>query len=248
MDRSDLYERMAARKSQPKDLEPYRGDNGRVNRCVALFKQGKLQQGGVLLDVGGGIGDLAYACKDMFNDVIVVDICEQNRQAVLNKGALFASCDVDRQGLIGITDERVDVVTALDFIEHIIDPESFANECFRVLRPGGQVFINTPNIRFWKHIHELFAMGTFPHTSGDTEVFHGGHLAFYTYSDMRIVFGRAGFSSFERFKDEECYDQPPPWFAQAASAMGLSIHGQKEYVDFCLEFGCPNLLMKAVKS
>lgn len=39
----------------------------------------------------------------------------------------------------------VDVVTSLQVIEHLWDQEGFLAECVRVLRPGGQLLVTTPN-------------------------------------------------------------------------------------------------------
>lgn len=242
MDRSDLYDQMADRKFKPKDLEPYDGNNGRVNRCAQLIKQHKLRSGGTLLDVGGGIGDLSHSVRDLFSRTITADISRKNLEAARTKGSEILWVDVDKTGLNGIEDSSVDLVCALDFIEHIVDPENFARECHRVLKPSGEVFINTPNIRFLPHIEELLYAGKFPHTSGDREVFHGGHLAFYTYGDMRSIFEPAGFSSTEQVMDEEGYKDPSNAFRE------YQVHAknQDEYRRLCMEFGCPNLLYKAV--
>jgi 2-polyprenyl-3-methyl-5-hydroxy-6-metoxy-1,4-benzoquinol methylase len=253
MDRAELYDKLAERKSKPKDFQPYQRDNGRVNKAVELFWQKKLRTGGTLLDVGGGIGDLGYAVRDLFDRRITVDISTKNLAAAAAKGNEAWCRDVDKEGLgddeYGIdgrpTSGRfADVVTALDFIEHIVDPENFARECFRVLNPGGHVFINTPNIRFWRHIEQLVWVGRFPHTSGDKEVYHGGHLAFFTRRDLEEIFGGAGFINFEQFKDEECYEQVPPSFFQWA---GISVKNQEDYKLWCMEYCNPSLLFKAVK-
>lgn len=239
-----MYDAMAARKSKPKDFEPYAGDNGRVNRCVQIIKNGKIKRGGWLLDVGGSIGDLAYQVKNdkLFDDAVVLDISEKSCEAARSKGCRTIVCDIDKQGIVWSGNPLFDVVTALDFIEHIVDPVNFARECFRVLNKGGEVFINTPNIRFWKHIHELWFTGRFPHTSGDKEVFHGGHLAFYTSQDLREIFGQAGFTGFEVFKDDEGYESPPQLYVDP-----FKPKTQAEYVNISMELGCPNLLFKAVK-
>jgi cyclopropane fatty-acyl-phospholipid synthase-like methyltransferase len=241
MDRGELYDKMADRKSKPKDFEPYDGNNGRVNKCATLIKQGKLPQGGRLLDVGGGIGDLGDAVKTLFDERHILDISVKNLEAAKAKGNEVILADVDRQG-IPCQNNYYNLVTALDFIEHIIDPEKFARECARVLQPGGEVFINTPNIRFFKHILQLWVDGTFPHTSGDTEIFHGGHLAFYTYNDLCTIFGRAGFVGFKQFKDEECYVTPPTEWVQR-----LNPRNQWDFEKACLELGCPNMLFRAAK-
>jgi ubiquinone/menaquinone biosynthesis C-methylase UbiE len=232
---------MAERKSKPKDsLTYYTGDNGRVNKCADLMRRHMIRTGGSLLDVGGAIGDLGYAVRDLFEKRWVLDISEKNLDAAKMKGNLTINTDVDKCE-IPMPDDHFDVITALDFIEHIIDPENFARECHRLLKPSGEVFINTPNIRFWRHISRLLVDGRFPHTSNDKEVYHGGHLAFYTYSDLREIFEPAGFTSFEQIKDEECYETPPQHWL-----FSLDLKNQKDYVSACLELGCPNLLYRAV--
>lgn len=243
MDKQKLYDDLSERKFKPKDLEPYVGGNGRVDKCVQLIRQGKLRSGGTLLDVGGAIGDLGYATEDIFERRIVFDISEKFLDAARTKGNETWVGDVDCTGLRYYDDQTIDLVTALDFIEHIIDPENFARECHRVLKRDGQVFINTPNIRFWPHVAELLYHGTFPHTSGDREVFHGGHLAFYTFKDLCKIFGDAGFSGFEMVMDQEGYKEPP---RKILDDVGYG--DQRGYVQLCMELGCPNLLFIARKS
>jgi len=246
MNKKWLYDEMAARKFKPKDMEPYDGNNGRVNRCVELFKHGKLRTGGKLLDVGGGIGDLGYAVRELglFDETLVIDISQKNLNAAAAKGNDTYCGDIDQVGFPRslAADETFDVVVALDFIEHIIDPEYFARQCYRVLKPSGEVFLNTPNIEYWEHMRSLVNYGVFPHTSGDTEVFHGGHLAFYTREDLCRIFRPAGFQDFETFRDEECYKQPTEWW--------INIRGpktQEQYVETCERLGNPNLLFKCEK-
>ena len=247
---------MAARKSAPKDFNTYIGDNGRVNRCAELIKQGKLKTGGILLDVGGAIGDLGHAVRDLYDKTIIVDISEQNLVAARSKGNFTMHGDCD---LIGFKrailspdeifeeqpkDDSISMITALDFIEHIVDPENFARECFRVLESGGEVFVNTPNIQYWEHL-ESQLRGKFPHTSGDREVYHGGHLAFYNYNDMFDIFVRSAGFNFEsatQIRDEEGYRQPPQFFIDK-----LAPQNQFEYEVACELLGNPNLLFKCVK-
>jgi SAM-dependent methyltransferase len=47
-----------------------------------------------------------------------------------------------------------DLVLASDVIEHVVDPDAFAAGCARVLRPGGLLFLATPN---------RFSLGLEPH-------------------------------------------------------------------------------------
>lgn len=242
MDKSTLYDEIALRKSKPKDYEPYDGNNGRVNKCAKLIRSGRLASGGVLLDVGGGIGDLGFSVRDLYERTLVLDIAHQNLYAARAKGNEVLCADVDKDGLKGVGNEECTLVTALDFIEHIIDPENFARECYRVLKPNGHVFLNTPNIRFFEHIATLLYAGRFPHTSGDKEVYHGGHLAFFTYLDLQEIFGKAGFTDFEMVMDEEGYRPTSDLWIDLVKPKN-----QQQFKQLCMEFGCPNLLFKAVK-
>jgi predicted SAM-dependent methyltransferase len=252
MDREQAYEKMAERKSSSKDFGTYIGDNGRVNRCVQLMMKGKIKTGRTLIDVGGGIGDLCWSVTHtkfddapLFSKAFCVDISRKNLEAAASKigSDNTVYLDVDKEGLRTFADNKADVVTALDFIEHIVDPENFARECFRVLSSNGQVFINTPNIQYFDHIRSIWQDGKFPHTSGDRELYHGGHLAFFTYNDLVEIFSSAGFTSFEQIKDDEGYHQPPDFFLQHL----VRPKNQSHYQELCMRLGCPNLLFKAMK-
>lgn len=278
MDKQQLYDSMASRKHTPVHLQPYAGGNGRVDRCVELFRKGVLKTGGALLDVGGSIGDLGYALKDDFAHRVVLDISSRVLEAARSKDNFSLLCDVDKGGFCGIASKEnlndilvgkdnpaikfwthdgpnphyklgdgiFNVVTALDFIEHIVDPGGFARECFRVLVSGGQVFINTPNIQFWKHQETLAVHGRFPHTSGDQEVYHGGHLAFYTFLDLCEIFSAAGFSKFEQINDQEGYAPPPQLYIDLYKR-GSRVNSREENIQMAMSLGCPNLLFKCEK-
>lgn len=194
-----LYDSLAARKGEANATGPYIGGNGRIDRAVDLIKSDRDFHfpAGSLLDVGGATGNLGYALRGEFSKRYTLDIADDCRVPAESKGNSFIRCNVDVDGLPFLdatSGSGLDLITALDFIEHILDPERFARECFRVLRPGGMVLINTPNIQYWRHLASLVIDGIFPHTSGDTEVYHGGHVGFYNYRDMWKIFqGGAGF-------------------------------------------------------
>lgn len=185
---SKLYEEIATRKGEANGPLTYEGGNGRVDRAVDLILNENFPRAGTLLDVGGATGNLGYALRDHFQKRVVVDIAHGCRVPAEAKGNEFWCGNVDLEGLPEKLEGEVDLVVALDFIEHILDPEKFAYECFQVLKPGGRVLINTPNMQFWKHLSSLVENGVFPHTSGDQEVYHGGHVAFFTLDDMQKIF------------------------------------------------------------
>lgn len=214
-----IYDDIAERKGEAGKTAPYTGGNGRIDRAVELLLNDpefvswrRDQVATTLLDVGGAIGNLGYALRHHFPTRIVVDIVEACRGPAEAKENRFVLANVDVDGLYDIRDESIDLVVALDFIEHILDPQKFVRECIRVVRPGGRVLINTPNIQYWKHLESLVCKGIFPHTSGDAEVYHGGHVAFYNEHDLKMLFWE--FEGHTVHRRALKADPPPPiWLA-----------------------------------
>lgn len=58
-----------------------------------------------------------------------------------------------------------DAVMCFETIEHVDDPARFIQELHRVVKPGGQVIITTPNI-LWEPIHALAAIFKLHHSEG----------------------------------------------------------------------------------
>jgi 2-polyprenyl-3-methyl-5-hydroxy-6-metoxy-1,4-benzoquinol methylase len=233
-----LYDRIAERKGERGKVDPYHGGNGRIDRAVDLILNEDLPRSGSLLDVGGATGNLGYALREHFRTRWVMDISEAALEAAAKKGNNVAFGNVDVRGLPW-TVPVFDLIVCLDVIEHIIDPEKFARECMRVLNPGGAVLINTPNIQFWRHLKSLVCDGVFPHTSGDREVYHGGHVAFYNLQDLKAIFGSVGFTDMRMWTRGLTADPPPPlWtnlFKSAPEPVTQASH-QLSYAD--LIFSC----------
>jgi SAM-dependent methyltransferase len=53
------------------------------------------------------------------------------------------------------SEETFDVVSAIDVIEHLVDPRMLVREAWRILKPGGYVIFATPNLASW---HNIFAL------------------------------------------------------------------------------------------
>jgi 2-polyprenyl-3-methyl-5-hydroxy-6-metoxy-1,4-benzoquinol methylase len=185
----DLYDRIAERKGESRGSNEYHGGNGRIDRAVDLILNEDFPRSGTLLDIGGATGNLGYSLRNWFDTRVVIDITEECRGPAEAKGNRFYRQNVDGdRNFSNAYDGTVDLICALDFIEHILDPQAFAAGCYRLLKPGGRVLINTPNMQFWRHLSSLVENGVFPHTSGDREVYHGGHVAFFTLDDMHKIF------------------------------------------------------------
>ena len=68
-------------------------------------------------------------------------------------GADFISGVIRPDEPMPLADASFDVVFCRSFIEHLREPISFAEDCYRVLKPGGKVLFLTPD---WESNHRFF--------------------------------------------------------------------------------------------
>lgn len=87
--------------------------------------------------------------------------------------------------------DTYDAVIALDIMEHVLDVFGFVNNCRRILRRGGRLYLRVPNIAYLKHRLNLLR-GCLPVTASwfgphgdlaawrDKHGWDGGHLHLFT--------------------------------------------------------------------
>lgn len=167
----------------------------RVQAIVAVEGKGES-----ILDIGCGSGYLLYQFRDRFKQLLGLEY-SQNRlkQAQTNlQDFAFVPIHGTAENLSEIKTDSMDHIISADTIEHIPDVYEAMREMYRVLKPGGKLVINTPNIAFAKK-RFLLLMGRFPSTSQNNEglgsdiLFDGGHLHYFTFRSLRLLLERAGF-------------------------------------------------------
>ncbi|MDP1546493.1 MAG: class I SAM-dependent methyltransferase [Anaerolineales bacterium] len=110
-----------------------------VMRAVA-----ELPVHGRLLDVGGGTGRVATAIRDLVDDVVIADVSVgMLREAPLS--TLQPVCGGSEA--LPFADESFERVIMVDALHHVIDHAHTAREMFRVLKTGGVLVIEEPDIR-----------------------------------------------------------------------------------------------------
>lgn len=157
-------------------------------------------QGERVLDIGCGNGQLLYQFKDAYSQLLGLEYSAHRlQQATINLADLnFTGIQGSAENVSAIESNSVERIISADTIEHIPDVYSACAEMFRILKPGGELVINTPNIAFIKK-RILLLLGRFPSTSQPNEgigsdiLFDGGHLHYFTFRSLRIVLEKAGF-------------------------------------------------------
>lgn len=178
------------------DIVPTGWPRGRVEAILAHAGQGQ-----VVLDVGCGGGHLLFQLRHRFAQLIGLEFSPHRlEQARLNLAGLpFTAMQGSAEAMTAVAGGSVDCVVSADTIEHVPDVYRAVAEIFRVLRPGGRLVINTPNIAFIKK-RLLLLLGRFPSTSqrneglGSDVLFDGGHLHYFTFRSLSLLLQRAGFS------------------------------------------------------
>jgi SAM-dependent methyltransferase len=112
---------------------------------------------GTLVDVGCGNGTFAGELPDGDFRYIGVDVVRHpgfpsDREFVLG------NLDEDR---VAMADGGADVVVSAETIEHVENPRALMRELVRLVRPGGWVFVTTPNQLSLASLFCLLARGEF---------------------------------------------------------------------------------------
>jgi len=68
---------------------------------------------------------------------------------VITNGFKYVGLDINdinfESDKFPLEDNSIEIVVSLAVLEHIHDPNNFLTECYRILKPGGLIFLSTPN-------------------------------------------------------------------------------------------------------
>jgi 2-polyprenyl-3-methyl-5-hydroxy-6-metoxy-1,4-benzoquinol methylase len=141
----------------------------------------RVKQGARLLDIGFGSGEFLDFAQHAGWKVSGADPDLKAVQINLQKGF-----DVRQGDIFAFTNHEntFDAITLSHVIEHVHDPRSVIREAFRLLKPGGVIWVETPNINSLGHKHfGPFWRGLEPPR----------HLVLFNWSSLQQILHDEGF-------------------------------------------------------
>ena len=138
---------------------------------------------GRILDIGCGQGDFVHVAQESGWEATGIEYSEA-AVALCKKRGLR----VQDSGEVDDLENKAsfDVVTAFEVIEHMLSPSDLFLRAYQLLRPGGLLYLTTPNfdalLRYLEG--QNFAMVAYPE-----------HLSFQTTKSLAVCASRSGFSA-----------------------------------------------------
>jgi SAM-dependent methyltransferase len=172
-----------------------------ANRLVATFDRLRtgLDRGGAILDLGAWPGHLAFCLRELGYDVRGVDLDPGRISPFIRENVPIDRCDVETERL-PFEDETFQHLFFLEMIEHLrINPLYSLREMNRVLKPGGHLYLTTPNVFALHHrIGGLLGRETI---ESPYRLFrklellgHCGHIRLYSASEVKEILENTGFA------------------------------------------------------
>lgn len=144
-----------------------------------------------LLDVGCGNGSYLKQMKSLGWEVIGLDPDRAASQNTKGNGMTIINCGVEDNPF---KNETFDAITMNHVIEHLYEPLLALKECYRILRPGGLLWIATPNIQ---------SLGFSIFNSNWLHLDPPRHLVLFNFSSLENIVEDAGFRVQSRMKNFE---------------------------------------------
>jgi 2-polyprenyl-6-hydroxyphenyl methylase/3-demethylubiquinone-9 3-methyltransferase len=145
-------------------------------------------EGKTAIDVGCGAGLLAEPLARLGAKVTAIDAAAELIE-VARSHAAGQGIEIDyRHAAVEDVGSEFDLVTSMEVIEHVADPQAFLTSLAAGLAPGGLMILSTPNRTAWSKLLMITiaeGIGQIPKGTHD-------HGKFITPDEMKVMMAAAG--------------------------------------------------------
>ena len=153
----------------------------RYHELLDSFEQ--YRQHNRIIDVGCGNGHFLKVARDRGWEVYGTEFTDEAMRECLKKDIRMqkGALNPDQYG-----PAFFDVVTSFEVLEHINNPREEMQRFRSVLRPGGLVYLTTPNFNSLSryYVKQDWSIIEYPE-----------HLSYYTAKTLRLLFDKSGFKT-----------------------------------------------------
>jgi len=160
--------------------------NSKTFRHRLISSQSKIASKGWLLDVGCALGDCLIHAKDLgWEHPLGLDVSEFAIKFASSRDlSVFCGSLINHS----FQPNSFDLLLLQDVIEHIADPLSHLKAAYQLLKPGGWIYVVTPDVEgLWSKL-----LGSHWYHYKPKE-----HLTYFSKSTMKLSLHQSGFTNMQ---------------------------------------------------
>lgn len=129
--------------------EPHFRPENQAKVAKRLAQMSDRVGGGAMLDLGCGTGFVINLAKPFFDKIEGIDITPAMLEQV-DTADPKVNVQIGRVEKLPFEENSFDAASAYSFLDHLERPEEMLSEALRVLKPGGELYIDlVPNQYYW---------------------------------------------------------------------------------------------------
>ncbi len=172
------------------------------------------------LDLGAGEGAFSKSLMELGHEVLAVDGNSENwKVAEID----LVEADLDTKFSTNISsNKKFDAVVAIEIIEHVENPFSFAREVSKLLNKDGLLFVTTPNVEAVSSRLIFLYTGRLKYF-GEYETVRPAHITPIFYWKLEMLLEEAGFEIIHETFNRMTYETGINFKSKVASFVGKII-------------------------
>lgn len=175
---------------------------GLHDRVIELVKE-HFPEKARIADLAAGQGAFSVRLRDLGHEITAIDGFSEAWK-VPDIELKIQNLDGEFAAEIVADDNKYDAVIAIEIIEHLENPFRFARECAKLLKPGGLLFLTSPNVESVYSRIIFFYTGRL-NSFGAYETVRPAHITPIFKWKLDMLLDEAGFTAIHEEFDEEIF-------------------------------------------